>query len=304
MPLGTIGDQPRPFFRQGLPAPLRLLLCTLLSVLLMLGDVRWGITQPLRTVLSVVLYPVQWLALAPIEWARRGADLFQSRESVRREAQRAREQLLNQSVKSLQVEQLQLENQRLRALLDMRERGGLDARGAEVVYEAADPYSRKLILDRGSLQGLQAGAPVMDEHGIVGQITRTYPLVSELTLITDRDHAIPVLNVRNGLRGVAYGDSDGSDQIELRYMATNADFQEGDLLTTSGIDGVFPPGLPVARVSKIERRSESIFARILCQPIALIQGVRHVMVISSVGAAAPERPAADPVPAVKKAGRR
>ena len=113
-----------------------------------------------------------------------------------------------------------------------------------------------------------------------------------------------VLNVRNGLRGVAYGDSDGSDQIELRYMATNADFQEGDLLTTSGIDGVFPPGLPVARVSKIERRSESIFARILCQPIALIQGVRHVMVISSVGAAAPERPAADPVPAVKKAGRR
>ena len=128
MPLGTIGDQPRPFFRQGLPAPLRLLLCTLLSVLLMLGDARWGITQPLRTVLSVLIYPVQWLALAPIEWAHRGADLFQSRESVRREAQRAREQLLNQSVKSLQVEQLQLENQRLRALLDMRERGGLDAR--------------------------------------------------------------------------------------------------------------------------------------------------------------------------------
>ena len=177
-------------------------------------------------------------------------------------------------------------------------------RGAQVIYEAADPFSRKLILDRGTLQGLQSGSPVMDENGIVGQITRAYPMVSELTLITDPDHAIPVLNVRNGLRGVAYGDSDGSDMIELRYMATNADIQEGDLLTTSGIDGVFPPGLPVARVIKIERRSESIFARILCQPIALTQGVRHVMVISTLGANQPDRPAPDEVKPAKKGARK
>lgn len=304
MPIGTLGHQPPPFFRQGVPPLVKLALCMALSVLLMLGDVRWGITQPLRTVVSVLIYPLQAIALAPIELARRSADFFQSRDSVQREANQAREKALTQSAKALQVDQLLIENQRLRALLEMRERRGLAARGAQVIYQAADPFSRKLVLDQGLLQGLQAGSPVMDENGIVGQITRAYPMVSELTLITDRDHAIPVLNVRNGLRGVAYGDSDGLDMIELRYMATNADIQEGDLLTTSGIDGVFPPGLPVARVVKIERRSESIFARIWCQPIALTQGVRHVMVITPTGNPLPDRPKDEPEPTPKKGGRK
>ena len=295
MPLGTIGQETPPFFRQGLSAPIKLLLCVLLAVLIMLSDARWGITQPVRTVFAVLLYPLQLLALAPIELTRKSVDYFASQNQVQREATAAREKALVQSAKSMQVDQLLLENQRLRALLDMRDRRGLSARGAQVIYTAADPYSRKLILDQGQLHGLSAGAPVMDENGIVGQITRAYPTVSELTLITDRDHAIPILNTRNGLRGVAFGDSEGSDLIELRYLATNADVQEGDLLTTSGIDGVFPPGLPVARVVKVERRSESIFARILCQPIALIQGVRHVMVISATGPALPERPSADVV---------
>ena len=304
MPLGTLGNEPRPFFRQGLSAPLKLLLCLLLSVLLMLGDVRWGITQPIRTVLSVALYPLQLLALAPIKLLGRGADYLQNRDNVQREAAQAKEKALVQSARAVQVDQLLLENQRLRALLDMRERRGLTATGAQVIYEAADPYSRKLILDRGTLQGTQAGSPVMDENGIVGQITRALPFVSELTLITDRDHAIPVLNVRNGLRGVAYGDSEGSDKIELRYMATNADIQEGDLLTTSGVDGVFPPGLPVAKVVRIERRSESIFARILCQPIALTQGVRHVMVVQPLGGPLPERPEPEAEPTRKKGVRK
>ncbi len=304
MPIGNLGHQPPPFFRQGVPPWVKLALCVVLSVLLMLGDVRWGITQPLRTVVSVLIYPLQAIALAPIELTRRSADFVQSRDSVQREAQSAREKALTQSAKAVQVDQLLIENQRLRALLEMRERRGLAARGAQVIYQAADPFSRKLILDQGLMQGLQAGSPVMDENGIVGQITRAYPMVSELTLITDRDHAIPVLNVRNGLRGVAYGDSDGLDMIELRYMATNADIQEGDLLTTSGIDGVFPAGLPVARVAKIERRSESIFARIWCQPIALTQGVRHVMVITPIGPPLPERPKDEPEPPVKKGGRK
>ena len=287
-----------------MPPWVKLLLCLILAVLLMLGDVRWGITQPLRTVVSVLIYPLQALALAPIELTRRGAGFFQSRDSVQREAVTAREKALTQSAKAVQVDQLLLENQRLRALLEMRDRQGLSARGAQVIYQAADPYSRKLILDQGQLQGLQAGSPVMDENGIVGQITRAYPMVSELTLITDRDHAIPVLNVRNGLRGVAYGDSDGSDMIELRYMATNADIQEGDMLTTSGIDGVFPPGLPVARVARVERRSESIFARILCQPIALTQGVRNVMVITPLGTLLPDRPKAEGEAPARKGARR
>ena len=304
MPIGTLGNDTPPFFRRGLSAPAKLGLCIMLSVLLMLCDVRWGITQPLRLVFSVLLYPVQLLALAPIELARKTSDFLMSRDSVQREASLAREKALVQSAKALQVDQLMLENQRLRALLDMRERQGLNARGAQVIYAAADPFSRKLILDQGLLHGLRAGSPVMDENGIVGQITRSYPFVSELTLITDRDHAIPVLNTRNGLRGVAYGDSEGSDMLELRYLATNADIQEGDMLTTSGIDGVFPPGLPVAKVGKVERRSESIFARILCQPIAMTQGVRHVMVVSPLGQPWPERPTPEPEFNPKKGGRK
>jgi rod shape-determining protein MreC len=300
MRLGPIVNEPRPFFRTGLPAYARLMLCAALSVLLMLGDVRWGLTQPIRSVLSVLLYPVQALVLAPIEWVRQGAEYVQSKNSVQQQVHAARETALLQSAKALQVDQLLLENQRLRALLEMRERRGLDAHGAQVIYEAADPYGRKLILDRGTLQGLRPGSAVMDENGIVGQITRAYPAVSELTLITDRDQAIPVLNVRNGLRGVAYGDSEGSDLIELRYMATNADIQEGDFLTTSGIDGVFPSGLPVAKVVRIERRSETVFARILCQPIALTQGVRHVMVITPTGDTLPDRPATQPTKAERR----
>ena len=259
MPLGTLGNETPPFFRQGLSAPAKLGLCMVLSVLLMLSDARWGITQPVRLVFSVLLYPLQLVALAPIELVRKTSEFLASRDGAQKEAALAREKALVQSAKAMQVDQLLLENQRLRALLDMRERRGLNARGAQVIYAAADPYSRKLILDQGMVHGFAAGSPVMDENGIVGQITRAYPFVSELTLITDRDHAIPILNTRNGLRGVAYGDSEGSDLLELRYLATNADIQEGDLLTTSGIDGVFPPGLPVARVAKVDRRSESIF---------------------------------------------
>lgn len=304
MQLGTLGNETPSFFRTGLSAPVKLCLFVLLALLFMLSDARWGITQPVRAVFSVALYPFQLLALTPIELTRKSADFWVSRDIVQRETSLAREKTLVQSAKALQVDQLLLENQRLRALLEMRERRGLSARGAQVIYVAADPFSRKLILDQGTLHGLSAGAPVMDENGIVGQITRAYPMVSELTLITDRDHAIPVLNTRNGLRGVAFGDSQGSDLLELRYLATNADIQEGDLLTTSGIDGVFPPGLPVARVVKVERRSESTFARILCQPIALTQGVRQVMVISALGQPWPERPAEQPETIRPKRGRK
>ena len=107
-------------------------------------------------------------------------------------------------------------------------------------------------------------------------------MVSEITLVTDREHSIPVLNTRTGARGVAFGESGGAPLLELRYMATNADIEEGDVLTTSGVDGVYPPGILVAKVVKIERRADSVFARILCESLARVQGARHVMVLEPV----------------------
>ena len=122
----------------------------------------------------------------------------------------------------------------------------------------------------------------MDDQGILGQVTRVHPLVSEITLVTDREHSIPVLNTRTGARGVAFGESGGAPLLELRYMATNADIEEGDVLTTSGVDGIYPPGIPVAKVVKVERRADSVFARILCESLARVQGARHVMVLEPV----------------------
>jgi rod shape-determining protein MreC len=130
------------------------------------------------------------------------------------------------------------------------------------------------------LQGVKSGSPVMDEGGVLGQVTRVYPLSSEVTLLIDREHTIPVLNTRTGARSVVYGDpSVHGGTLELRFMAGNADVQEGDILSTSGVDGVYPPGIPVARVEKVERRADSAFARISCQPLANTVGAKHVLLL-------------------------
>ena len=173
-----------------------------------------------------------------------------------------------------------------------------------MLYDAADPYTRKVVIDKGAADKVVLGSPVLDELGVVGQVTRVYPLVSEVTLLTDRDHAIPVLNTRTGARGVAFGDtSTHADAMELRFMAANADVAVGDLLTTSGVDGVYPPGLPVARVEKVERRVDAAFARIYCVPLALVAGTKHVMVLEPLSTQIPERPPADvPVPVARRGG--
>jgi rod shape-determining protein MreC len=161
---------------------------------------------------------------------------------------------------------------------------------AEVLYDSADPFTRKVVIDKGALQGVQPSSPVMDDAGVLGQVTRVMPLVSEVTLVIDREQSIPVLNVRTGARGVAYGEAGGAPLLELRYMAANADIEVGDLLTTSGVDAIYPPGVPVAVVVKVERRAESVFARILCQPQGRVQGARHVMVLEPLGKQVPARP--------------
>ncbi len=282
MPLGSLERSPPPFFKQGTSALTKLVMFSTLSFGLMFADQHYNIVQPARWALSLIVYPVQWVALRPQVLWDHFDDVFESKQDALSAVEQARTQLLKQSVRASQVEQLMLENRDLRQLLQLRERLGNPAMAAEVLYEAADPFTRKMILDKGALQGVQTSSPVMDELGILGQVTRVHPLVSEITLVTDREHSIPVLNTRTGARGVAFGESGGAPLLELRYMATNADIEEGDMLTTSGVDGVYPPGIPVARVVKIERRADSVFARILCESLARVQGARHVMVLEPV----------------------
>ena len=306
MPLGTLDRSPPAFFKQGPSAVSKLLFFSALSVLLMVADVRFGVTQPLRAALSVALYPVQWLAMRPQVLAEYSGEYMEARDVAQASEREARGQLLVQARRAGQVEQLALENKQLRELLDLSKR--LESKGiaAEVLYDAADPYTRKLIIDKGMANGIKPSSPVMDEHGILGQITHVLPLVSEVTLVTDREHSIPVLNTRTGARGVAYGEAGGAPLLELRFMATNADIEVGDLLSTSGVDGIYPPGVLVGKVIKVERRAETVFARILCEPVGRVQGARHVMVLDPLSDQLPPRPHFEkPVPvAAQKGGRR
>ena len=306
MPLGTLDRSPPAFFKQGPSAVSKLLFFSALSVLLMVADVRFGVTQPLRATLSVALYPVQWLAMRPQVFMEYTGEYMQERDVAQASERDARQQLLVQARRSGQVEQLALENKQLRELLSLSKRLETKGQAAEVLYDAADPYTRKLIIDKGMTHGIKASSPVMDEHGILGQVTHVLPLVSEVTLVTDREHSIPVLNTRTGARGVAYGESGGAPLLELRFMATNADIEVGDMLSTSGVDGIYPSGVLVGKVTKVERRAETAFARILCEPVGRVQGARHVMVLEPLSDQLPPRPQiekAAPV-AAQKGGRK
>jgi rod shape-determining protein MreC len=298
--MGSLDRAPPPFFRQGPSALSKLAVCSALALFLMVADTRFKVMQPLRVVLGTVLYPLQWLALQPVYLVQGGSEYFYSLNSAQRSKEEAFKKLGLQSLKANQVDQLTLENERLRKLLELRPRLQATGIAAQVLYDSADPYSRKVIIDKGMLDKVSNGAPVLDERGVLGQVTRVYPMVSEVTLITDRDHAIPVLNTRTGARGVAFGDTTThADAIELRYMAANADAAVGDLLTTSGVDGVYPPGLPVARVEKVDRRVDAIFARIYCVPAALVAGASHVLVLEQAAQLVPERPVPE-APALKR----
>jgi rod shape-determining protein MreC len=278
-----------------------------LALFLMVADARFHITDPLRKVVATVLYPVQWLMLKPVEFASQGAGYFQSLQTAQQDLDTARKKMTEMGQRANQADQLALENGRLRKLLELRDRLQTPAQAAEVIYDTADPYTRRVVLDRGQLGGVELGAPVMDEAGVLGQVTRVFPLVSEVTLLVDRDQAIPVLNIRTGVRGVAYGDpvAGHGGGMELRFMPANADIREDDLLTTSGVDGLYPPGLPVARVVRVERRADSAFARIYCAPLAQVQGARHVVVLKPLAEHELQRPEpAHPVPSNKRGGRK
>jgi rod shape-determining protein MreC len=306
MPLGTLDRSPPPFFKQGPSAQSKLMFFSALSLFLMVADARFGITQPLRATLATALYPVQWVALQPVHAVKDASTYLTGLDQAKTSSEEATKKLALQSLRASQVEQLAQENNRLRKLLGLRDQLVTSVTAAEVLYDAADPYTRKVIIDKGMTQGIALGSPVVDDSGVLGQVTRVHPLVSEVTLLIDRELAIPVLNVRTSARSVAYGDpSIAGSGLELRFMGSNSDLQVGDLLTTSGVDGVYPPGLPVAKISKIERRAESAFAKIYCVPQALVSGARHVMVVTPGSSQIPPRPEPQvaAVPPKKKASK-
>jgi rod shape-determining protein MreC len=241
----------------------------------------------------------------PVELVAGGGGYLQGLRQAQSEAEAARRGQAALAEKAARADALAAENAQLRGLLALAPALQPRHQAAEVMFEARDPYSRKLVIDRGLTQGLRPGAPVIEPAGVLGQVTRAYPLSAEVTLLSDRDAAIPVLNRRTRQRAAAFGGlrGDNGATMELRFLSANADIQVGDLLETSGLDGIYPPGLPVATVSAVERRVEGGFARVQLVPAARGDGVRHVLVLEPMAQQRPELPAAEPAAPASAARR-
>lgn len=291
--------QPPPFFKTG-PTPLaRLLIFSALSLTLLVADARFDYLSPLRLVAAAVIYPLQRIAAAPASLARRIGEFFVTHSSLREDNARLAQENFLSGTQLQQLKALAAENAQLRALIAARERLQVKVLAAEVLYAARDPFSRKVIIDKGLRDDIHSGQAIVDDRGVVGQVTRVYPWLSEVTLITDKGQLVPVQNLRNGLRAVLAGTgNDGA--LELRFIPLNADFQNGDPLVTSGIDGIYPPGLPVAQVSHVERNAAQLFARITCTPVAGVAS--HTQLLVVVGQRElPPQPAHEPArPRAKK----
>ena len=279
---------PPPFFKRG-PAPLvRLFFFASLSLALLVLDARFQYGQGVRALLSLVAYPLQVIATAPIDLVQGVSGYFSNQSQLIEDNEQLRAKALAYSRDAQRYQSAEAEAAQLRRLIGATERLNVRTQPAEVLYAGRDPYSHKVFIDRGATHGVRPGSPVADEAGIVGQVTRVHPLLSEVTLITDRDQATPVQVVRNGLRAVAFGGG-ASGMLELRFMAAIAEIQEGDRLVTSGIDGTYPAGLPVADVVRVDRDPEQGFAHVVCQPIAGVARGRYLLVLAD-DAARPARP--------------
>ncbi|MFZ4535866.1 rod shape-determining protein MreC [Propionivibrio sp.] len=269
--------QPPPFFNRG-PAPLaRLSFYAALSLAMIFIDSRFQTLELLRQGVSLFTHPMQQAVQAPVDYLQNAGSYFSSISRFQDENSRLKRAQLDGAETLLRARHLEAENERLRKLLDIKGRQKANGRVTQILYAARDPFSRRVIVDKGQQDKIIAGQPVVDDAGVVGQVTRVFPFVSEITLITDKDQAVPVQIVRNGLRSVVFGLGNG--QLELRFMPANADVQNGDLLVTSGLDGIFLPGFPVAKVVHIERDTSYSFARIYCVPVAGVENFGDVMVL-------------------------
>ncbi len=275
--MAGIDHAPPPFFKRG-PAPLALLtFYVAASIALFFVDLRFKSLDLLRQSVALFVDPVQRVAQTPGSLVDLAQSYWVGIDSLRTENAELRHAKLVSAPNLQRLSQLEVENERLRKLLAVKERENAHGQVAQILYTARDPFSRRIVVDKGQQASIVAGQPAIDENGVVGQVTRVFPFSAEITLITDKDQAVPVQVLRSGLRSVAFGLGNG--MLEMRYMPANADVQPGDSLVTSGLDGIYLPGFPVARVVKVERDSAYSFARIYCEPVAGVENFGEIMIL-------------------------
>lgn len=284
--------QPPAFFARG-PSPFaRLTFFAALSIALMAVDARLHYLVEIRQGISAVLHPLEVIAHSPVRAWEGVRDYFSTQSTLSQENAQLRKTQLQHSVDLQRLNALQAENDHLRRLLGVVPTLPQPSKLGEIVHTGRDPFSRKVVVNLGSQQGITPGQAVIDESGVIGQVTRVYPFSAEVTLATDKELAIPVQVERNGLRAIAFGNG-RARLMNLPYLPVNVDIRQGDRLVTSGIDGVYPAGLAVATVTRIERNVDSPFASIICTPTAGIDNHRQVLLIA-VPANLPAIPAEPP----------
>ena len=298
-----VSVEPPDFFNRG-PSPLlRLGFLGLVSVVLMFADTRFRYLEGIRQVVAVVLYPFQRAVQIPGEAVAYVADYFGSKRQLADDNAKLKQDLVAQAPAVQGYAQLSEETARLKSLLDMQQRYAGAAIAVEVLYTGRDPFSQKLFVNKGSEASVRAGDAVVDDLGVVGQVTRVFPAMAEVTLVTDRDHAVPVKIERSGVRTVMFGNGTGRPP-ELRFAAPTADIRIGDRLVTSGIDGTYPAGLAVSEVINVDRDTGQMFARIACRPLAGFDRSRYMLVLGREAALAPRPEEPAEAEAAKKGGRK
>jgi rod shape-determining protein MreC len=279
---------------------------SLLSISLMVLDHRYNTLESVRSTLSVVLYPIQYLASLPSQLGKSATEALASRSDLESERNKLHNENLELRARLQQFESLEAENMRLRALLDSSFKVGDRVLIAELVAVAQDPFRQVVLINKGKSSGLYEGQPVLDANAVVGQVTHVNPFTANVLLITDATHALPVQVNRNGLRTIALG-TGLINQLELPHLPNNADIKVGDLLVTSGLGGRFPPGYPVAKVIEVKHEPGRPFASVTAETMAHLDRVREVLLVWTLK---PEQPqpeppteaAKDDPPAAEKAG--
>ena len=257
----------------------RLIILSIISILLMVLDNRYAAVRQIKAYLATALQPLQWLADQPVALYDYGSTFLQSQQTLIRENQRLQTEnmRLNTAIRQNDVQQLQLAE--LKKLNLLAGSGIGNSTAAKIVSNGKNPFSDKLLLNKGSNDGLKAGDAVIDQYGLIGQISAVQPFNAELTVLTSSQTVVPVMVARTGVRSLVYGDS---NQVSLRYFPLDADLQPGDLLVTSGMDSVYPAGIPVAKVESALRSSGTPYYRTTLSIPAAIHSSKYVLVLPQI----------------------
>lgn len=246
----------------------------------MLVDARLDVLKPVRSNLGVVLTPLYWLADLPLRAWSNTQQMFSSRTDLLAENEQLRAETLLMQRRLQKLATLTEQNVRLRELLNSAAMVDDRVLVAELIGVDPNPYTQRVLINKGSSSGVTIGQPVLDARGVMGQVVEVMPYTSRVLLITDTNHSVPVQINRNGVRAIASGSGD-QESIELRYVTDTADIREGDLLVTSGMGERFPVGYPVGVVTEIERNTGQPFARIEALPAATLNRSRYLLLVFS-----------------------